>query len=71
MRLFAATTEPWQQLGNFAASLMNLDTVGDDSIEAVREKERMYEEAVRVRRLPRWALLGRHVVCGLRLEEDA
>ena len=47
MRLFAATTEPWLQLGNFAASLMNLDTVGDDSIEAIREKERMYEEAVR------------------------
>lgn len=47
MRLFAATTEPWQQLGNFAASLMNLDAVGDDSIEAIREKERMYEEAIR------------------------
>jgi hypothetical protein len=47
MRLFAATTEPWQQLGNFAASLMNLDTVGDDSIEAIREKERMYEAAIR------------------------
>jgi hypothetical protein len=47
MRLFAATTEPWQQLGNFAASLMSLDTVGDDSIEAIREKERLYEEAVR------------------------
>jgi hypothetical protein len=47
MRLFAATTEPWQQLGNFAASLMNLDTVGDDSIEAIREKERLYEEAIR------------------------
>lgn len=47
MRLFAATTEPWQQLGNFAASLMNLDNVRDDSIEAIREKERMYEEAIR------------------------
>ncbi|MGC8761738.1 MAG: Eco57I restriction-modification methylase domain-containing protein [Bryobacteraceae bacterium] len=47
MRLFAATTEPWQQLGNFAASLMNLDSVGDDSIEAIREKERMYEQAIR------------------------
>lgn len=47
MRLFAATTEPWQQLGNFAASLMNLDTVGDDSIESIREKERMYEAAMR------------------------
>ena len=47
MRLFAATTAPWQQLGNFAASLMNLDMVGDDSIEAIREKERLYEDAVR------------------------
>jgi len=47
MRLFAATTEPWQQLGNFAASLMNLDQVGDDSIDGVREKERLYEQAVR------------------------
>jgi hypothetical protein len=47
MRLFTATTEPWLQLGNFAASLMNLDTVGDDSIEAVREKESMYEAAIR------------------------
>ncbi len=26
---------------------MNLDTVGDDSIEAIREKERMYEAAIR------------------------
>ncbi len=47
LRMFAATTEPWQQLGNFAASLMNLDTVGDDSIEAIRDKERMYEQAIR------------------------
>src|ERR1035437_10789224 len=47
MRLFAATTEPWMQLGNFAASLVKLDTVGDDSIEGVREKERMYEEEIR------------------------
>jgi hypothetical protein len=47
MRLFTATTEPWLQLGNFAASLMNLDTVGDDSIEGIRKKERMYEEAIR------------------------
>ena len=47
MRLFAATTAPWDQLGNFATSLMNLDTIGDDSIAAIREKERMYEEAIR------------------------
>ena len=47
MRLFAATTEPWQQFGNFAVSLLSLDTVGDDSIAGIREKERMYEEAIR------------------------
>jgi N-6 DNA Methylase/Eco57I restriction-modification methylase len=46
-RLFAATTEPWQQLGNFAASLVNLDTVSDDTIEGLREKENRYEAAVR------------------------
>ncbi len=47
MRPFDATTEPWQQLGNFVTSLMNLDSVGDDSIRAIREKERIYEEAIR------------------------
>jgi hypothetical protein len=46
-RLFAATTEPWEQLGNLAASMMHLDAAPDDSIEAIRNKERMYEATVR------------------------
>ncbi len=46
-RLFAASTQPWEQLGNLAASMIQLDSAPDDSIEAVREKERSYEEMVR------------------------
>ncbi|MGD0358596.1 MAG: N-6 DNA methylase [Terracidiphilus sp.] len=46
-RLFAATTEPWERLGDLAASMMHLDDAPDDSIEAVRVKERMYEAMVR------------------------
>jgi hypothetical protein len=46
-RLFAATTEPWQQLGNFAASLVSMDAVSDDSIDGIRDKEKRYETAVR------------------------
>jgi hypothetical protein len=47
LRMFAATTDPSQQPGNFAASLIKLDTVGDDSIEGIRDKERIYEQAIR------------------------
>src|SRR5271163_1716 len=46
-RLFTATAEPWDRLGNLAASMMRLDDAPDDSIEAIREKERMYEAMVR------------------------
>jgi hypothetical protein len=46
-RLFALTTEPWQQLGNLAVSLANLDALGDDSLEGTREKQRLYEQAIR------------------------
>jgi len=47
IRLFAATTEPWQQLGNLAVSLANLDAVGDDSLAGIREKHRLYEQTIR------------------------
>jgi N-6 DNA Methylase len=46
-RLFAATTEPWERLGDLAASMSRLDDAPDDSIEAIRQKERMYEAMVR------------------------
>ncbi len=38
---------PWLKLGNFAQSLMKLDNLGDDKIEGVRAKARLWEEAVR------------------------
>jgi hypothetical protein len=46
-RLFAATTEPWERLGDLAASMVHLDNAPDDSIQAIRNKERMYEAMVR------------------------
>jgi hypothetical protein len=46
-RLFAATTEPWQQLGNLAVSLASLDAIGDDSLEGIREKHQLYEQTIR------------------------
>jgi hypothetical protein len=46
-RLFAATTEPWERLGDLATSMTHLDNAPDDSIEAIRNKERMYEAMVR------------------------
>jgi hypothetical protein len=46
-RLFAATTEPWERLGDLAASMMRLDAAPDDSIKAIRSKEQMYEALVR------------------------
>jgi hypothetical protein len=39
--------EPWMKLGNLARGLALLDNLADDSISGVREKERLYEEAVR------------------------
>ena len=39
--------QPWDQLGNFAAGLLSLDNLSDDTIQGIREKERIYEEAVR------------------------
>ena len=45
--LFDENLQPWDQLGNFAAGLLSLDNLSDDTIEGIREKERIYEEAVR------------------------
>jgi hypothetical protein len=38
---------PWEQLGNLAAGMMNLDRLPDDTIDSIHEKERLYEETVR------------------------
>ena len=45
--LFDENLQPWDQLGNFAAGLLSLDNLSDDTILGIREKERIYEEAVR------------------------
>ena len=37
---------PWNKLGAFAQGLMALDNLGDDSIATIREKERLYREAI-------------------------
>jgi Eco57I restriction-modification methylase len=43
---FVFEDHPWVKLGNFAASLMKLDNLGDDTIENVGAKARLWEEAV-------------------------
>jgi hypothetical protein len=45
--LFDENLHPWDQLGNFAAGLLSLDNLSDGTIQGIREKERIYEEAVR------------------------
>lgn len=37
---------PWNRLGAFAQGLMALDNLTDDSITVIREKERLYREAI-------------------------
>lgn len=38
---------PWMRLGKLAESFLAVDELGDDSIEQIHEKERLYEQAVR------------------------
>ena len=45
--LFDENLAPWDQLGNFAAGLVSIDDIGDQTIDGIREKERLYEKAVR------------------------
>jgi hypothetical protein len=37
----------WRRLGDLATSVRNLDDISDESIEGVREKEKLYEDFVR------------------------
>ncbi|MEI8374625.1 MAG: N-6 DNA methylase [Planctomycetota bacterium] len=47
MKLFDyAGAKPWERMGNFAVSLANLETMEDDSLEAVRSKEERYAQLV-------------------------
>jgi hypothetical protein len=38
---------PWMKLGKIAEGILAVDSLGDESIERIREKERLYEQAVR------------------------
>ena len=38
---------PWMRLGKIAESILAVDSLGDESIERIHEKERLYEQAVR------------------------
>ena len=39
--------QPWEQLGNLAASLAKLDAVSDETLDGVHVKQRSYEELVK------------------------
>jgi len=47
LSLFAPDLQPWERLGNLAAGMLNLDGIGEDTLEDVRRKQEMYEELVR------------------------
>jgi len=47
MSLLAHDTQPWEQLGNLATSLVNLDGIDDANIAGVKEKQQRYAEFVR------------------------
>ena len=43
---FADADQPWNRLGNLAASMAQLDAIKDDSIEGIKRKQKAYEQAV-------------------------
>jgi hypothetical protein len=45
--LFDAALQPWERVGDIAASLLQLDELADDTIEGVRRKQARYAEVVR------------------------
>jgi len=47
LTLFDKTGMPWEQMGNLAAGMMNLDALEDNTIRGVREKHERYEKFVK------------------------
>lgn len=45
--LFDHALQPWEQLGNLATAMVNLDTIDDSDIEGIREKHKRYEDFVK------------------------
>jgi hypothetical protein len=46
-RLFKEDVQPWVRLGDLATELAKIESVSDESIAGVRQKERWYEEYIR------------------------
>lgn len=47
LSLFTHDLQPWNRLGNLAASMLQLDILSDDTLAGVRQKQAMYEQLVR------------------------
>jgi len=47
MSLLSHDLQPWERLGNLAASMMELREVSDETIEGVKQKQELYTEYVR------------------------
>jgi hypothetical protein len=45
--LFDAALQPWERLGDLAASMMQLEEAADDTIDGVRRKQEQYEALVK------------------------
>ena len=45
--LFDPEGKPWEHLGNLATAMMQLDEMGDDTVEEVRRKQDLYEQLVK------------------------
>lgn len=45
--LFDAVLKPWDQLGNLATAMVNLEEIEDDTIEGIRTKQKRYEDFVK------------------------
>ena len=46
LSLLKPDLQPWDRLGNVAAAMMDLDALGDDTLEGVRRQQEMYESLV-------------------------
>ena len=46
MNLFDAALKPWEQLGNLATAMVNLEEIDDDSIEGIKTKQKRYKDFV-------------------------
>jgi len=47
LTLFDPESKPWEHLGNLATTMMQLDEMGDDTVEEVRRKQVLYEQLVK------------------------